>query len=189
MIPINLIRQYFFCPRIVYFNLLTNIKPVFPKHVSLGQEYHQLQNHLTKSRKFKKLQIDYKELLIEKHLESRVLNINGIVDLAFICDDEVIPVDFKFIEKKPSYAYMLQVVGYGMLLEEKFKKPFKRGFIIYSRNIKFYNITFNQRLKRDFLQTIKKIEKIVDDEIFPHSSASENRCSQCEYINYCDDRI
>jgi len=46
MIPINLIRQYHFCPRIVYFNLLTNIKPIYPRHVSLGDAYHQMQEKL-----------------------------------------------------------------------------------------------------------------------------------------------
>jgi len=189
MIAVNLIRQYHFCPRIVYFNLLTNIKPVFPRHTDLGKEYHKLQYQLTKNRKFTKLHINYKEILLEKYLEDELLHINGIVDLAFICDDEVIPVEFKFIEKKPSYAYILQVVGYGLLLERKFGLPFKRGFIVYSNNIKFHQITFNEKLKEDFLTTVKEIEKIEELGILPYSSADEKKCSQCEYLNYCDDRI
>ena len=36
MIQVNLIRQYIFCPRIVYFNLLSNIKPVYPLDNSIG---------------------------------------------------------------------------------------------------------------------------------------------------------
>ena len=188
MIPINLIRQYHFCPRIVYFNLFTNIKPIFPRHVELGKNYHQLQYNLTKHRKFKKLNINYKEILIEKYLENETLNINGIVDLAFI-GDEVIPVEFKFIDKKPSYYYMLQVVGYGMLLEKEFNLPFRRGYIIYSNNIKFYPIILSDKIKKDFFNTIKEIKKIEQIGILPDSSANENKCSQCEYINYCDDRI
>lgn len=189
MIPINLIRQYHFCPRIIYFNLLTNIKPVYPKHIDLGNKYHNLQYKLTKHRKFKKLNINYKKILIEKYLENEQLNIDGIVDLAFICEDEVIPVEFKFIEKKPSFSYILQVVGYGILLEKEFNLPFKRGFIIFSNNIKFYPIIFNDKLKNDFFKTIEEIEKIVQLGIFPNSNADENKCSQCEYLNYCDDRI
>ena len=189
MIPINLIRQYHFCPRIVYFNLLTNIKPVYPRHVNLGSEYHQLQYNLTKNRKFKKLQIDYKDILLEKYLENEELNINGKVDMAFVCDDEIIPIEFKFMDKKPSYAYILQVVGYGILLEKEFGLPFKRGFIIYANNIKFFPININEKVKNDFLNTIKKIEQIEKAGILPHSSADENKCSQCEYLNYCDDRI
>lgn len=25
--------------------------------------------------------------------------------------------------------------------------------------------------------------------VFPNSSASEKQCSQCEYLNFCDDRF
>ena len=189
MIPINLIRQYYFCPRIVYFNLLTDIKPIFPKHIELGNDYHLLQYQLTKNRKFKKLKIDYEKILTEFYLENKELNINGIVDLAFICKDEIIPVEYKFIENKPSFAYILQTVGYGILLEKEFKKPFKRGFIIYSNNIKFYQIILDEKLKNNFSKTLKNIEKILENGILPNSSASEAKCSQCEYLNYCDDRI
>lgn len=189
MIPINLIRQYYFCPRIVYFQLLTNIKPIYPRHTQLGKEYHQLQYKLIKHRRFKKLNIDYKNILTEKYLENEQLGINGKVDMAFICEKEVVPVEFKFIEKKPSYAYILQLAGYGILLEKEFNIPFNRGFIIYSNNIKFYKIVFNEKIKDDFLKTIDNIKEIVKRGILPYSSANENKCSQCEYINYCDDRI
>ena len=81
------------------------------------------------------------------------------------------------------------MVGYGLLLERRFSIPFKRGFIVYSNNIKFHQITFNEKLKEDFFKTVKEIEKIEELGILPYSSADENRCSQCEYLNYCDDRI
>jgi len=189
MIPINLIRQYFFCPRIIYFNLLTNIKPVYPLHVEIGKEYHNLQYKLTKHRKFKKLNINYHKVLKEYYIEDEELGVNGKVDLVFVCNDEIIPVEFKFIEKKPSYAYMLQVIGYGILLERRYNLEFKRGFIIYSNNIKFYPINVTKTLKDDFFKTIEKIKNIIDKGNLPFSSASENKCSQCEYLNFCDDRI
>ena len=69
IIPINLIRQYHFCPRIVYFALLTNIKPIYPRHVDLGIRYHNIQDKLSKYRKFKKLNINYKEILLNKYFE------------------------------------------------------------------------------------------------------------------------
>ena len=140
MIPINLIRQYKFCPRIVYFNLLTNIKPIYPRQVNLGSDYHKLQNEMIKSRKFKKFHIEFEKLLNDKYIENSKLNICGKVDLAFLTKDEVIPVEFKHIDKKYSYSHILQLVGYGLLLEEKYEKDFKKAFIVYSNNMKFYKI-------------------------------------------------
>ncbi len=189
MIPINLVRQYKFCPRIVYYNLLTNIKPIYPRQVSLGEDYHTLQNEMLKSRKFKKFHIEYEEILSDKYFENEDLNICGKIDLAFLIKDEVIPCEFKHIAKKPSYSHILQLVGYGILLEKEYQKSFKTAFIIYSNNMKFYKIEITPKHKKYFFEIIRSIEKIVKNDILPNSSADEAKCSQCEYLNYCDDRI
>ena len=190
MIPVNLIRQYSFCPRIVYYNLLTNIKPIFPRQVSLGTEYHTLQEKLSKNRKFKKLGIEYNEVVLDKYLEFEAINICGKVDLALITDDEVIPVEFKFIEaKKPSYSHVLQLYGYGRLLSHEYEKEFRRAIIIYSNNMKLFKIEITPKIKEDFFKTLKAIEKIERNNILPNSSANELQCGQCEYLNYCDDRF
>lgn len=189
MIPINLIRQYKFCPRIVYFNLLTNIKPIYPRQVSLGSDYHDLQNEMIKSRKFKKFNIEFEEILYDKYLENVELNICGKVDLAFLCEDEVIPVEFKHIEKKYSYSHILQLVGYGLLLEKEFNKKLTKAFIIYSNNMKFHKIEILDKHKKDFFEVVKDIEEILKNDIMPNSSADENKCAQCEYLNFCDDRF
>jgi len=190
MIPINLIRQYNFCPRIVYYNLLTNIKPIYPRQVSLGLDYHKAQEELSKNRKFKKLKIDYNKVIIEQYIEDETLNILGKVDLALLNDKEIIPIEFKDINsKKPSYSHILQLYGYGLLLSKEYNKEFNRAIIIYSNNMKLFNINITPKIKKDFFETLRNIEKIVDNNILPNSSANDKKCTQCEYINYCDDRF
>ncbi len=190
MIPISLIRQYIFCPRIVYYNLLTNIKPIYPRQVSLGNEYHTLQDRLSKNRKFKKLNIKYDEFVLNKYIENKDLNICGIVDLAFLSKDEVTPIEFKFINtKKPSYSHILQLYAYGLLLSKKYEKNFNQAIISYSNNMKIFKININDKIKNDFLKVLKEIEKIVKNDILPNSSADQYKCSQCEYLNFCDDRF
>ena len=189
MIAINLIRQYLFCPRIVYFNLLTNIKPIYPRHVKLGEDYHILQHKLLSHRRFKKLNINYNKIIVEKYLEDEVLEIDGKVDMAFICDEEIIPVEFKFIDKKPSLSHKLQLAGYAILLERNYNLAVKTGIIIYGNNIKFYRIIIDENLKNKFFEVLSKIKDIENSGIFPNSSASENQCLQCEYLNFCDDRF
>ena len=189
MIPINLIRQYKFCPRIVYYNLLTNIKPIYPRQVNLGSDYHELQEEMLKSRKFKKFHIDFEEIISDKYFENENFNICGKVDLAFICKDEIIPCEFKDIEKKPSYSHVLQLVGYGIILQKEYDKKFEKAYIIYGNNIKFHKIEITKRHIKDFFDVIKNIEKILKNDILPNSSANESQCLQCEYLNFCDDRF
>ncbi len=190
MIPINLIRQYHFCPRIVYFQELTNIKPIYPRHVNFGIDYHRYQEKLSKNRKFKKLNIEFYEVILDKYLENETLNICGKIDLALVNKDEIIPIEFKDTgSKKPNYAHILQLCRYGVLLENHYSKSFKTAFISYSNNLKLHKINITPKIKDDFFDTIKKIEKILENDIFPNSSANEAKCTQCEYLNYCDDRI
>lgn len=189
MIPVNQIRQYYFCHRIPYYSLCTNLKPIYPKHVELGLDYHKSQEMLLKSRKFKKLKIEYISILSNYYIEDESLNLNGILDIAFICKDEVIPVEFKNINKKPNLSHILQLTAYGILLEKETKKNCYRGFIIYSNNIKFYPIKITQFLKEKVMRTIKNIEVIIRNGHIPYSSAEQNKCLQCEYLNFCNDRF
>lgn len=190
MIPINLIRQFHFCPRIVYYSLLTNIKPIYPKHVELGLKYHEIQEKLSKNRKFKKLKINYENIVLNKFLEDSKLGIYGKADLALIAKDEVVPIEFKFIKpKKPSYSHILQLFGYGYLFKQYYNKEFKRMVIIYSNNIKVFNIEATEKHKEDFIKTVEEIKKIANSSVLPDSSANEAKCLQCEYLNFCDDRF
>lgn len=189
MIGVSLVRQFVFCPRIVYYNLFTNIKPIFPRQVSLGKEYHALQDKMLQSRSFKKLYIDYDLIINNKYLEDEDLGICGSVDLAFVTKDEVIPIEFKHIKTKPNYSHILQLVGYGILLSKHYKKDFSRAFVVYSNNIKFYPILITQKQKQDFLDIIGNIEAMYQKDILPNSNANNAKCLQCEYLNYCNDRF
>jgi len=190
MIPISLIRQYVFCPRIVYYNLLTNIKPIYPRHISLGEDYHKLQEALSKNRKFIKLNIDYKDIILDTYIENEDLNLCGKLDLLLICDDEIIPIEFKWTDnKKPSYSHILQLYGYGLIASKEYEKNFTKSMIVYSNNMKIFNINITDKIKDDFFKIVKSIENIVKESILPNSNADDIKCSQCEYLNFCDDRI
>ena len=190
MIPISLIRQYHFCPRIVYFAMLTNIKPIYPKYVKLGLEYHDIQSKLSKNRKFKKLGIEFERIIIDRYLEDETLQIGGKVDLALLNKSQVIPIEFKNIKPKhPSWSHILQLYGYGYLLSKNYNLEFKQAIILYSNNVKLFKIDITPKIESAFFKTLEKIKEIIDKNTFPDSSASISKCVQCEYLNFCGDRI
>ena len=189
MIALNLIRQYRFCPRIVYYYLLTDIKPVYPRHVSMGEAFHELQTKLSKNRRFAKLRIDYDEVLHKKYIESDRLGICGEVDLALI-GNEVVPIEYKHLKRKRvSFGHILQLYGYGLLLREHYGKPFERALIIYGNKLKFEQIETTPQIETAFFETLKAIRQIAQTGVMPNSSASEPQCKQCEFLNFCDDRF
>lgn len=190
MIALNLFRQYIFCPRIVYFKVLTDINPHYPYYVKEGNEYHDKQELLSKNRKFKKLNIDFDEKILNSYFEDKGYDICGIVDLAIYNEIEIYPIEFKLnLTKNIPLGHKLQLYGYGLLLSKEFNKISNRGFIIYSNNSKAKEIEFNASLKNEFFKVLDSIKKIIDNGNMPFSSATENKCSQCEYINFCNDRF
>lgn len=190
MIPVSLVRQYLFCPRIVYFVMLTDVKPIYPKHVELGLKYHEVQETLSKNRKFKKLKIDFEKILIDEYLEDSELGIYGKIDVALLTKDEVVPIEFKWRQnKKPTFAHILQLYGYGVLLEKKYEKKFQKEIIIHSNNLKLHIIEVTKKHHEYFFKIVEDIQHIINTANFPDSSANEAKCLQCEYLNFCDDRF
>lgn len=190
MIPVNLVRQFIFCPRIVYFNLLSNIKPVFPLHVYQGNLYHGKQDSLFSIRDFTKLHIEYNEKINNIYIEDENLNLCGIVDTCFICDDEVVVVEYKNTCKgRISYSHKMQLTAYSLLLSSKYNKRCNRGIIIYGNNLKYHEVNIGKNDIDNLYNILFKIDDLVKKAIFPDSSAGEKQCLQCEYLNYCDDRF
>jgi CRISPR-associated exonuclease Cas4 len=190
MIALHLIRQYHFCPRIVYYYLLTDIKPAYPRHVSLGEEFDALQTRLSKNRKFQKLHIDFEEVIQKKYLESNKLGICGEIDLALIGREEVVPVEYKHLkQKRIKLGHILQLYGYGRLLSETYKRVFERALVIYDKKLKFEQIVVTSQIRKSFFDTLEAIREIEQKGIMPNSSASEPQCKQCEFLNFCDDRF
>ncbi len=190
MIQVNLIRQYIFCPRIVYFNLLSNIKPVYPMHVEQGSIYHKKQDNLFSIRDFTKLNISYNEKLNNVYLEDETLGLCGLVDMCFICDNEVIAVEYKDTNKSSiSYAHKMQLAAYSLLLSNTYKKDSSRCIIIYGNNVRFHEVFIKEQDILQLKKILSKINKMVEKAVFPDSSAGEKKCLQCEYLNYCDDRF
>ena len=170
--------------------MLTNIKPIYPKYVKLGLEYHDIQSKLSKNRKFKKLGIEFERIIINKYLEDETLQIGGKVDLALLNKSQVIPIEFKNIKPKhPSWSHILQLYGYGYLLSKNYNLEFKQAIILYSNNIKLFKIDITPKIESAFFKTLERIKEIIDKNIFPDSSASIAKCVQCEYLNFCGDRI
>ncbi len=190
MIQVNLIRQFIFCPRIVYFNLLSNIKPVYPLHVAQGNLYHNKQNKLFAIRDFAKLNLSYKEKLNNIYLEDEDLFLCGVIDTCFICEDEVVVVEYKDTNKSIiPHSHKMQLTAYSLLLSKKYNKKCNRGIIIYGNNMKYKEVQITEAYIKQLQEILSKINKMVEKAIFPDSPASEKKCLQCEYLNYCDDRF
>jgi CRISPR-associated exonuclease Cas4 len=191
-IPISEIRQYIFCPRIPYYHLLLGINTEKPIWVKQGKEYHIEQEKLMIRRKFEKIGIKDTTLYFNHNVSSEILGIHGLMD-GFLKTDEgkIIPFENKMNNEKhhPAKSHKIQLLAYGLCLEEKLQQKIEYGFIFYGPKGKSFKIDFTDKLRIELNNKLNQLKSMLQKELLPPSSATESQCTQCEYLNLCNDRF
>ena len=81
-IPINLIRQWCYCPRKVYYFELTDYKVNYPSWVQQGTDFHQREQLLWQRRNLSRFNLQSGTIHHNFVLKSENLQLHGIADMA-----------------------------------------------------------------------------------------------------------
>ncbi len=83
---------------------------------------------------------------------------------------------------------ILQLTAYGLLLQEKYDLPCQMGFILYETRGKTHQINFDEKRIQQVMIIRDKILNDLENSYMPDSPATPAQCTQCEYLNHCNDR-
>ena len=186
-IPVNLIRQWCYCPRVVYYMELMNVNFHRPSWVQQGQDFHCLERKLWKRRNLARFKLNEGKTYHNLTLKDEELLLHGIVDMAIETDDAVYASEFKITADNKKRGDQLQLVAYAMLLEKRFSKPSPVGFLI-GKGKALYEIKTSIEKRDDVLRIRDNIQKTLAHGMKPNTSATILQCCNCEYINFCNDR-
>jgi len=182
------IKQYIYCPRIIYFYYVLPI----PRRVTKKMEYGRLEHieimQLEKRRKLNAYGILEGSRDFQVSLQSSRLGLNGLLDMTITTSmGEIYPVEFKHSISKRGLHQKYQLAAYAMLLEETSLKPVRYGFIylIPTKTIVPMEITVSMR--EHVKKVLSAIRKIIANERIPGYIRSRIRCTDCEFKNYCAD--
>ena len=108
-IPISLIRQYCFCPRIPFFYLVYGISPELKPWVEEGLSFHERMSVLQRRRNLSSVRFDEGRFVPHVDVKSELLKFHGRVDGVFFFNSgDICPIEFKLAEKEEiSYAFEL----------------------------------------------------------------------------------
>ena len=187
-LPIHLIRQYLFCPRVVYFLEVLNIPKVSPIWVK-EEAHHKKQTELFKRRTLSRFGLIDAEFKNNVTLSGDDLNFYGICDGLIVSQTHIYPVEIKLHGDKPTKAQRMQLIAYGILAEKKFAKTFDLGFVLYEKNGKTVPIKVSENDKQEVITKVNEIIEMILVGKLPYSSADDEKCTQCEFENYCNDRF
>lgn len=191
-IPISMLRQYCFCHRIPYLVMIRGLQPPRGDWVQRGTDIHDYISRLLKRRDLSRLGFFGKyRIQTNVHLFSHSLGLHGICDCIITTENnELFAIEIKTGTNSNSLSLGIkaQIAAYTMLAEEQFKKTARQAFILYE-NRRSITITIDEKLRN---QTKKISTTILNDfhrGLLPSSNASIHQCSQCEFQNFCADRL
>ena len=188
-IPANLIRQWCYCPRKVYYMELMKVASIHrPMWVKQGEEFHELETKLWSRRNLSRFGLEQGKKHYQLMMKSVNLGLHGIADLVIETENCVYPVEFKLSASNKRLGDILQLVAYGLLAEKHFAKPVEIGFLVGKGRV-LHSISLDKEKRQRVKDVMKSIHEMLERARKPDSSATLAQCGGCEYVNFCNDRF
>ena len=188
------LRQWAYCPRVVYYQYcLPDIRPV-TKLMEAGQEERRAESGREERRSLRTYGLKAGERFFDVPLRSETLGLRGRVDLVIAIPDrrqatELVVVEYKSTEGKAGPHVKLQLTAYALMIEEAWGIPVKRGFIYHMPERKAEAVTISAALRARVKETVAAIRATVDHERMPPPPASRRQCAVCEFRRFCNDVV
>src|SRR5690554_454627 len=189
MITLNVtdIKQYIYCPRIIYF---TYCQPIDKKTIfkmEYGREIHDVVDVLEKRRTLKRYNLEGGEKLFKQKFFSERLGLSGKLDMLVKTEKGMIPIEMKYTQRKPGLNHKYQLAAYMLLLEDVYNSNIRSGIIHIIPDKSSYHYKNTDGLRDRVKEIIEEIRNMVVKERFPDKCQGWRRCKDCEYRNYCGD--
>jgi CRISPR-associated exonuclease Cas4 len=186
LITISLLKQYIYCPRVVYYETCTpGIRPITHK-MEAGSDAHEYERKRASRRTLTAYQVPEGERHFDVRVFSSALGLTGIVDEVVITPDEAIVVDYK-MSRWMGDNHLIQIGAYAMLIEEVFQRPVQRGFIYLMGVRRFESIAIDDVIRNSVLETVQNVQHIRTKEYMPPPVDERNKCESCEFLRFCND--
>ena len=189
LLPVTDLKQWIYCPRIVYFTyLMPGLRPVTFK-MEAGVAAHEREEARQRRRKPGRLYgLPEAERLEDVKLQSESLGLSARLDLVLRQENRAWPVDFK-LSRRTGIAvhFKLQLAAYGLMLEDAWGVVSEHGFLYSIPNRRAEIIRFTPRLRNKVQRTVQEIRGCIEEERMPPPTNKRGRCVNCEFRRFCND--
>lgn len=124
----------------------------------------------------------------EIRINSKELELKGIIDQLHVYPDKVIPVELK-TGKAPSEGvwpgHKIQIAAYILLFNEKFGTSVQKGLVHYLDHDSIQEIIMNPFLKNEVIEIKDKVNKLLNSDELPKKCSNLNKCKACSLKNQC----
>ncbi|MCX6711990.1 MAG: CRISPR-associated protein Cas4 [Candidatus Woesearchaeota archaeon] len=126
------------------------------------------------------------KFITELQISSNELQLKGIVDKIEINNNNYIPYELKSgrLPDDIYYNHKIQLAGYSLLLENKFKILIPKGYVQYIDHDITKEVQINQELKDDVIKIRDSISFMFTNNLIPEI-LQNNKCFNCELKEQC----
>jgi CRISPR-associated exonuclease Cas4 len=184
---VNDLKQYEYCPRIVFYNTVMPLDRKVTFKMQRGTEAEFQLDALEKRRSLRRYKLGDGERRFHVWLHSERLGLSGKMDLLIVSSQGYFPVDFKYTRGRPHRNHISQLAGYAVLAEEQYQTTIETAFIYLAPVGELVAIKITKELKEEVSDRLSRIREMIHDEILPPPTQMRARCAECEFKNYCGD--
>lgn len=181
------IKQYVYCPRIVYFTYVCPVDKKVSRKMEYGKEEHLRLDKLEKRRTLKRYNFSEGERLYHLRMYSPRLGLRGKLDICLLVDNAYFPVEFKYSGRQAGLNHKYQLVSYAMLLEEHFNCTVRYGLVYLTLREEVTQVRITWEAREFVNRILAEIRSMVATERMPNRCKYRGRCRDCEYRNFCGD--
>lgn len=187
MLTVTDVRQYFYCPRIVFYRLCQPLRRPVTYKMREGKLAQDRTADLEHERSLRVYGLTAGERHFNVSLRSDVLGVQGIVDMVIVTADEAIPVEFKNTTQPPARNHTYQLAAYALLVEERWNLPVRRGFVYRMPLKEATEIRLKPSHRSAVRGALTEMRRMVAREEQPGPTERVERCRECEYRCFCGD--
>ncbi|MBI1884779.1 MAG: CRISPR-associated protein Cas4 [Chloroflexi bacterium] len=188
MLTVSDVKQYPYCPRIVYYTYLLPLRarPTTYKMLE-GKLEHERTTELEERRSLRAYGLTEGVRHLDVALTSERLGLRGRLDMIIEALSEVIPVDFKNSEGRVGLNHKYQLTAYALLVEEAWRRPVRRGFIYLVPQKRAQEVRISSNMRGWVHKALREIRDTLAREATPAPTRVRSRCTDCEFRNLCPD--
>jgi len=187
MINVYDLKQYIYCPRIIYWYYCAPVKFHESYKMKWGTEKHQEEKNKEIRRSFERYELQDAEMLFEYQVNTDILS--GKLDLLLISNEKYVPVEYKFTRSSNSFSHKVQLYGYALILQGIYNTKVDKGFLYYPRSKEIIKVTINNSNFEKIYDIIGSINNIIENYEFPDVDSNESKCYGCEFNLFCNDVV
>lgn len=181
------LRQYLYCPRVVYFSLVVPVDRVETFKMSAGRHAEREHARLERRRSLGRYGLEHGSRRYDVRVVCARLGVSGIVDEVVHGPEGPVPVEVKFTESGAAFGHKVQLAVYGMALEEESSRAVPVGFLHLVPTKQTLAIVLDEKLRAAASDVTRRIRNMLADHAFPPPADRPAKCDGCELRSFCND--